>query len=208
MEELFFATHNVNKIREIQHLIGNKFRILSLDDIGFTEEIPENETDIEGNAVKKAMRIYELFHADCFADDTGLEVEALNGQPGVISARFAEYTGERNPGETISDANIRKLLRLMQRIVNRKARFRTVIALILDGQSYLFEGIVNGQIIEMKRGTGGFGYDPVFQPAGYSKTFAEMTLEQKNSISHRAIAINKLTNFLLEAKNGKPKKKL
>ncbi len=203
MKELIFATHNLNKVREIQHLIGKKFRILSLDDIGYTADIPEDKTNIEGNAMEKASRIYELSHADCFADDTGLEVKALNGQPGVISARFAEYTGERNPEENISDANIRKLLRLMKGMANRQARFRTIIALIRGGQRFLFEGIVNGKIIEMKRGTSGFGYDPVFQPAGHKQTFAEMTLEQKNSISHRAIAINKLAEFLLEGKIGK-----
>lgn len=198
MKELIFATHNLNKIREIQHLIGEKFRILSLDDIGYTGEIPENKENIEGNALEKAMKIYELFRADCFADDTGLEVETLNGQPGVISARFADYTGERNPGENISDANIRKLLRLMNGQANRQARFRTIIALILDGKRFLFEGIVNGYILEMKRGINGFGYDPVFQPDGHNQTFAEMTLEQKNSISHRAIAVNKLAEFLLD----------
>lgn len=198
MKELIFATHNLNKIREIQHLIGEKFRILSLDDIGYTGEIPENKENIEGNALEKAMKIYELFRADCFADDTGLEVETLNGQPGVISARFADYTGERNPGENISDANIRKLLRLMNGQANRQARFRTIIALILDGKRFLFEGIVNGYILEIKRGINGFGYDPVFQPDGHNQTFAEMTLEQKNSISHRAIAVNKLAEFLLD----------
>jgi XTP/dITP diphosphohydrolase len=203
MKELIFATHNLNKIREIQHLIEEKFRILSLDDIGYIEEIPENKTNIEGNALEKAMTIYELFHADCFADDTGLEVEALNGQPGVISARFADYTGERNPGEDISNANIRKLLRLMKGTKSSQARFRTVIALIQGGQKFLFEGIVNGNILETKRGTNGFGYDPVFQPSGYNKTFAEMTLEQKNKISHRAIAVKKLTEFLLKGNGNK-----
>jgi XTP/dITP diphosphohydrolase len=198
MKELVFATHNKNKIKEIQHLIGQKFRIFSLDDIGYSEEIPEDQTTIEGNAEAKAKRIFELFHRNCFADDTGLEVEMLNRQPGVISARFADYTGERNEGEDVSSANIRKLLRLMQGDINRKARFRTVIALVLDGQIYFFEGMVNGQILEVSKGTGGFGYDPVFQPEGHNKTFAEMTLEQKNSISHRAIAINKLAAFLLE----------
>jgi XTP/dITP diphosphohydrolase len=148
--------------------------------------------------MEKAMKIYDLFHADCFADDTGLEVETLNWQPGVISARFADYTGEINPGEDISEANIRKLLRLMNGQANRQARFRTVIALVLDGKRFLFEGIINGHILQMKRGKNGFGYDPVFQPDGHNQTFAEMTLDQKNNISHRAIAIKKLTEFLLE----------
>ena len=205
MKELIFATHNLNKIREIRHLIGQKFRILSLDDIGYFEEIPENQKTIEGNAEEKVMRIHEFFQKNCFADDTGLEVEILNGQPGVISARFADYTGERNPGEEISEANIRKLLRLMQGKVNRRARFRTVIALILNSQRFFFEGIVKGNIIEDKKGVNGFGYDPVFQPEGFSKTFAEMTLEQKNKISHRAIAINKLAEFLLSGDSSKDK---
>jgi XTP/dITP diphosphohydrolase len=200
MKRLIFATHNLNKIREIQHLIGERFTILSLDDIGYTADIPENKENIEGNAMEKATKIYELFYTDCFADDTGLEVEILNGQPGVISARFADYTGERNPGEDISDANIRKLLRLMKGQTNRQARFRTVIALILHGKRFLFEGIVSGHILEMKRGENGFGYDPVFQPEGHNQTFAEMTLDQKNGISHRAIAIKRLSEFLLEGK--------
>lgn len=176
---------------------------MSLDDIGFTEEIPENKTNIEGNAEEKAMKVYELYHKNCFADDTGLELEALDGQPGVISARFAESTGERNPGEDVSSANIRKLLRLMYGKENRKARFRTVIALILDGRIYFFEGIVSGLIIDARKGVNGFGYDPVFQPDGYYQTFAEMTLEQKNTISHRAMAIHKLADFLLKIQGDK-----
>jgi len=202
MKELVFATHNLNKIREIKHLIGQKFRILSLDEIDYIEKIPENHTTIEGNAEAKAKKIFELYRKDCFADDTGLEVEILSGQPGVISARFADYTNERIPGEDISNANIRKLLRLMQGEANRKARFRTVIALIMESQVHLFEGVVNGHIMEVKKGINGFGYDPVFQPEGYNQTFAEMTLEQKNRISHRAIAITKLAEYLLKGKSG------
>lgn len=205
MKELIFATHNLNKIREIQHLIGWKFRIFSLNDIGYSEEIPEHEKTIEGNAETKAIRIYEFSQKSCFADDTGLEVEILNGQPGVISARFADYTGERNPGEDISEANIRKLLRLMKGKVNRQARFRTVIALIIDDQKFFFEGTVTGNIMEVKKGSNGFGYDPVFRPEGFSQTFAEMTLDQKNKISHRAIAINKLAEFLLKGEGGETK---
>jgi XTP/dITP diphosphohydrolase len=196
MKELIFATHNLHKIREIQDLIGSRFKILSLDDMGYKEEIKENQMNIEGNAEEKARLIFNLFHIDCFADDTGLEVEALDGQPGVFSARFADITGERNPGEDISKANIRKLLRLMGGKANRKARFRTVIALILEGERYLFEGIVNGHIIEEVKGRNGFGYDPVFQPEGFNQTFAEMTLQEKNKISHRAEAIHKLVEFL------------
>lgn len=196
MKELIFATHNLNKIREIQDLIGKRYKILSLDEIDYKEEIPENQTSIEGNAADKARLIYNLFHQNCFADDTGLEVEILGGQPGVFSARYAEFTGDLRPGENISEANIRKLLALMKGETNRKARFRSVIATIYDGREYLFEGIVNGRIIEEKRGNNGFGYDPVFVPEGYDQTFAEMDLQQKNKISHRAIAINKLMEFL------------
>jgi len=198
MIELIFATHNLNKIREIQDLTANKFRIIGLNDIGYHEEIPENKTDIEGNAEQKVIAIYNLFHTDCFADDTGLEVESLNGQPGVLSARFSECTGDRRPGEDISEANIKKLLKLMRDKEDRNARFRTVIALILDGSKYFFEGTVSGQILEEKRGTNGFGYDPIFIPEGFNRTFAEMSLQQKNKISHRAMAINKLVGFLLE----------
>jgi XTP/dITP diphosphohydrolase len=200
MKELVFASHNLNKIREIQDLIGDKFRILGLNEIGYHKEIIEDKMNIEGNAEAKAELIFNLFHMDCFADDTGLEVEALDGQPGVFSARFADFTGERNQGEDISEANIRKLLKLMKDKENRKARFRTVIALILDGNKFFFEGIANGNIMERKEGENGFGYDPVFKPIGFNQTFAEMTLKQKNEISHRAIAINKLVEFLLNLK--------
>jgi XTP/dITP diphosphohydrolase len=200
MKELVFATNNLNKVREIQDLIGNKFRILGLNDIGYHKEIIENQMNIEGNAEEKANLIFNLFHINCFADDTGLEVEALDGQPGVFSARFAECTGELNQGEDISEANIRKLLKLMKDKENRKARFRTVISLILDGKKFFFEGIVNGHIMEKKEGGNGFGYDPVFKPAGFNQTFAELTLQQKNKISHRAIAINKMMEFLLNLK--------
>jgi XTP/dITP diphosphohydrolase len=196
MNELIFATHNSNKVHEIQDLIGSEYKVLSLDDIGYEEEIPENQTTIEGNALEKARLIYNLFQRNCFADDTGLEVEILGGQPGVFSARFAEHSGEVKPGEHISEANIRKLLALMSGKENRKARFRSIIATIYHGREYIFEGIVNGRIIEMKKGHNGFGYDPVFVPEGFDQTFAEMTLQQKNKISHRAIAIKKLVEFL------------
>lgn len=198
MKELIFATHNQNKIREIEDLIGKKYKILCLDDLGYKVEIPENQASIEGNAADKARLIYNLFHKDCFADDTGLEVEILDGQPGVFSARYAEHTGELKPGENVSAANIRKLLALMKGKENRKARFRSIIVLIYEGKEFLFEGIVNGRIIEKKRGDNGFGYDPVFVPSGFEQTFAEMTLQQKNKISHRAIAINKLVEFLVD----------
>jgi len=198
MKELIFATHNPNKINEIHDLIGNRYRILCLDDIDYREEIPENQMTIEGNATAKAELIYNMFHKDCFADDTGLEVEILDGQPGVFSARYAEHTGDLKPGENVSEANIRKLLALMKDKENRKARFRSVIALIFEGRHFLFEGKVNGQIIKKKRGYNGFGYDPIFVPLGFDQTFAEMTLQQKNKISHRAIAINKLVEFLAD----------
>jgi XTP/dITP diphosphohydrolase len=198
MRELIFATHNLNKIREIRDLIGTKCKILCLDDIGYKEEIPENQMSIEGNATEKARLINNLFHKDCFADDTGLEVEILDGQPGVFSARYAEHTDDLMPGENISETNIRKLLTLMKGKENRKARFRTIVALFYKGQKFLFEGIVNGRIIEKKRGTDGFGYDPVFKPEGFDLTFAEMTMQQKNKISHRAIAINRLVEFLID----------
>lgn len=196
MKELIFATHNLNKIREIQDLIGTKYKIMCLDDLGYREEIIENQMSIEGNATEKAILIYNIFHKDCFADDTGLEVEALDGQPGVFSARYAEHTGELKPGENVSDANIRKLLTLMKGKENRKARFRTIMALIYEGKKFFFEGLVNGHIMEKRRGENGFGYDPVFKPVSFNETFAEMTMRQKNRISHRAIAISKLVQFL------------
>ncbi len=196
MKELVLATNNINKLREIQELIRDHYKLLSLKDIGFERDIPENRQTIEENALLKVRYIHKLFYKDCIADDTGLEVEALNGQPGVFSARFAELTGEVRQDENISDANIRKLLYLMKDIQNRRARFKTIIALIIGTKEYLFEGIVEGQILNVRRGLSGFGYDPVFQPSGYQLTFAEMSLEQKNRISHRAIAVKKLVEFL------------
>lgn len=187
--ELVFATNNPHKLSEVQHLLGNSFKLLSLKDIHLVDEIPEDYDTLEKNAAQKAWYIYDKTKLNCFADDTGLEVDALNGQPGVYSARYA---GEgKNPKD-----NIIKLLKELSGVENRKARFRTVIALIIDGSEYLFEGIVNGQIIEKERGVDGFGYDPVFQPDGYSLTFAEMDLDQKNRISHRAKAVALLVDFL------------
>jgi len=196
MKELVFATRNANKAREIQDLVKGSYKLLSLNDIGFEEDIPENQPTIEQNALQKARYINNLFQIDCFAEDTSLEVEALHGWPGVYSARFAELTNEIINNENISDANIRKLLNLMHEVSNRKARFRTIIALILSGKEYFFEGIVEGNIITERRGSYGFGYDPVFQPSGYQLTFAEMPLNQKNRISHRAMAVNKFVKFL------------
>ena len=188
--EIIFASNNLNKIREINNILGNSFTLLSLQDINLTEDIPENEITLEGNALYKARHIFKATGKNVFADDTGLEVEALNGRPGVHSARFA---GE----DKNSEANIEKLLYLLENETNRNARFRTVIALILYGKEYLFEGTVTGKIIKQTRGKQGFGYDPVFVADGKSVTFAEMDLKEKNMISHRAKAFEKLRNFLL-----------
>jgi XTP/dITP diphosphohydrolase len=187
--QLVFATNNENKLREINHILGDKLILLSLKDLQIDSDIPENEPTLEGNALHKARFIYNLVEKDVFADDTGLEVEVLDGKPGVTSARFA---GENKD----SDANIEKLLKMMGSSDNRKARFRTVIALILDGKEYLFEGIVNGTIICTKNGQEGFGYDPVFVPEGKNQTFAEMPLDEKSKISHRARAFKNLRKFL------------
>ncbi|MDR1645730.1 MAG: non-canonical purine NTP diphosphatase [Tannerellaceae bacterium] len=189
MNTLVFATNNLHKLEEIRHILCGKIRIRSLDDIRCREDIPETADTLEGNALMKAHYIKDHFGFDCFADDTGLEVEALNQAPGVYSARYAGNTYD-------PEANMRKLLQEMQGIKNRKARFRTVIALILDSSEYLFEGIINGTIIEEEKGTGGFGYDPLFVPDGYTQTFAELGNELKNTISHRALAGEKLAAFI------------
>ncbi len=187
--ELVFATNNLHKIKEISPLINGSFRLLILNDIKCFEEIPETSETIAGNASQKSQYIWKKFSINCFADDTGLEIEALNGEPGVYSARYA--------GEKCSfQDNIDKVLAKMQNITNRKARFRTVISLIIDGNELQFEGIVNGSILAEKKGVDGFGYDPIFQPEGYDITFAEMTLEEKNKISHRGLATQKLIDFL------------
>lgn len=186
---LVFASNNQHKIREIRSILGNSFTLLSLNDVNIHEDIPEDEPLLEGNALSKARFVHHATGMNVFADDTGLEIEALNGLPGVHSARFA---GENKD----SSANIKKVLLLLGKTENRKARFRTVIALILENKEYLFEGIVNGSIICEKRGKEGFGYDPVFIPDGKTLTFAEMDLAEKNTISHRARAFEKLTEFL------------
>jgi len=191
--DLCFATNNRNKLEEVSRLIGSEFRIISLKEIGCSEEIPEIFPTISENSYAKAYYIFRKFHRDVFADDTGLEVEVLGGEPGVHSAR---YTG---PGKDSND-NIRLLLNKLGDNSNRSARFKTVITLILNGKSYQFEGIINGNITKKKKGENGFGYDPVFLPEGYEVTFAEMTSEEKNRISHRAIAINKLALFLNSGK--------
>lgn len=188
--EIVFASNNLHKIKEINNVLGDSFKLLSLSDIKMEEDIPEDEPTLEGNALQKARFIHRATGMNVFADDTGLETEALNGEPGVHSARFA---GENKN----SEANIDKLLSLMENNTNRKARFRTVIALILEGKEYLFEGIVTGKIISERRGRMGFGYDPVFIPDGSKVTFAEMELDEKNLISHRARAFAKLKSFLI-----------
>lgn len=197
---IIFATNNAHKLKEISNLLGNNFHLNSLKDIGFTGDIPEEQPTLEGNAMEKAKYIVERYNASCFADDTGLEVEALKGEPGVFSARYAGTVAEHGSEEKRSLANIEKLLANLKKNPNRKARFRTVIAYIDNGKSHLFEGIVNGHIIEEKRGTDGFGYDPVFVPDGFSQTFAEMPLSEKNKISHRARAFAKFIAFLKEQK--------
>ncbi|MDO5104780.1 non-canonical purine NTP diphosphatase [Capnocytophaga sp.] len=187
--KLVFATHNINKLKEIQKLMPENIQLLSLNDIDCQEDIPETESTIEGNALLKAKYIKKRYGYDVFADDTGLEVSVLDNQPGVYSARYA--------GEHKSDAdNIQLLLQNMHDKTDRQARFKTVIALCLGEKSYLFEGIVEGVITAFPKGNNGFGYDPVFQPCGYSKTFAELSVEIKNQISHRARAFEKLLHFL------------
>jgi len=187
--ELIIATNNAHKLQEIQPLIPDHFQIKTLKQIGCTDDIPETADTLEGNALLKARYISDKYGFDCFADDTGLEIEALNGRPGVYSARYA------TDGHDF-EANIDKVLSELEGIENRKARFRTVIALILDGKVSYFEGIVNGKIITERRGSEGFGYDPVFIPDGSQLTFAEMPLSEKNKISHRARAVARLVDFL------------
>jgi XTP/dITP diphosphohydrolase len=189
MRELIFATNNLHKLKEIREVIGNQFRVLSLADIGCQEDIVEDAATIEGNASLKSWYIYNKYGKACFADDTGLEIDALEGRPGVKSARYA---GEDcNP-----ENNIRKVLAELDKVSHRKARFKTVISLIMNGKEVQFEGKVEGMILREKRGNDGFGYDPVFLPDGYSRSFAEMSLEDKNKISHRARATQKLIDYL------------
>ena len=187
--KLVFASNNKNKIQEIQALVPNTIQIVSLEEIGCTEDIPETADTIEGNAILKANYVTEKYGYDCFADDTGLEVEALNGAPGVYSARYAGEQKDAND-------NMDKLLSELEDKSNRKANFKTVIALNLNGKQNLFTGIINGKIIEEKIGTNGFGYDPIFVADGYEKTFAELTMEEKSTISHRGIAVKELILFL------------
>ena len=188
-KKFVFATNNAHKLEEVTAILGDKIELLSMKDIHCHADIPETADTLEGNALLKARYIFENYNMDCFADDTGLEVEALNGAPGVYSARYAGDTHN-------SEANMRKLLQDMEGIENRKAQFRTVFALIINGKEHLFEGIVKGEITKHRCGSSGFGYDPVFIPEGYTQTYAEMGNTLKNKISHRALATNKLCNFL------------
>ena len=188
--KIVFATNNQHKLSEIRQILGDRVEVLSLKDINCDVDIPETGTTLEANALQKAQYIYDHYQMNVFADDTGLEVDALDGAPGVYSARYAGGEGHD------SEANMAKLLHELGENNNRKARFRTVIALIIQGQVHEFEGIVNGEIIRERRGGEGFGYDPIFQPEGYNKTFAELGVEVKNQISHRARATQKLVEFL------------
>lgn len=187
--KLIFATHNQNKLSEVKALMPQNIELLGLRDINFHEDIEETALTIEGNASLKSTAIYKSVGINCFSDDSGLLVDALNGEPGVHSARYA---GEQKNDED----NIRKILTELNGKENRKAHFKTVMSLIVEGKEHLFEGKINGTIITEKRGNNGFGYDPIFVPDGFTKTFAEMTKEEKSSISHRGIALKKLIEFL------------
>ena len=196
--ELIFATNNQHKLEEIRLVLGESIIIRGLADLGSTEEIPEDHKTLEENALQKAWYIYNKFKRNCFADDTGLEVMALEGAPGVFSARYSRIGHPTFPEMEPAAGNIRKLLLEMEGKASRKAQFRTVIALVLEGAEYLFDGVVKGEISDQPSGVKGFGYDPVFIPDGFNKSFAEMDLSLKNSISHRALAVKRLVEFLKE----------
>lgn len=187
--KLVFATNNKHKLEEVRDILGSGVEVLSLNDIGCNDDIPETADTLQGNALIKARHIYNKYNVSCFADDTGLEVEALGGAPGVLSARYA---GDGHD----SEANMQKLLQNLTGESNRNAQFRTVIALIIDGEEILFDGIVKGVITDKKMGDSGFGYDPIFIPEGYNESFAQMGSEEKNSISHRYRATKKLNDYL------------
>jgi XTP/dITP diphosphohydrolase len=189
MQRLTLATNNRHKLEEVRAVIGNRIELLTLSDIGCEEELAEEQETLEGNSLQKAEYVFRKYKVNCFADDTGLEVKSLNGAPGVYSARYAGL--QRN-----ADDNINLLLKNMIGAVNREAQFRTVITLVVETGVHQFEGIVKGEIINERRGVKGFGYDPVFLPDGFKKTLAEMTMEEKNKISHRAKAMQKLVDFL------------
>ena len=192
--KIVFATNNAHKLDEVRQVVGEKFEIVSLRECGIVEDIPENEPTLEGNALAKARYIYERTGFNCFADDTGLEVDALGGEPGIRSARYATDGHD-------DEANKRLLLERLQGVENRAAQFRTAVALILGGKEYLFEGIVRGEIALEQHGEGGFGYDPLFFPEGGDLTFAQMSSEEKNAISHRGRAVRKLAEFLQQMGN-------
>lgn len=194
--DLIFATNNLHKLKEIRDVTKKSIRVLGLTEAGFNGEIPEDFPTLEQNASQKAWFIYNRLQRNCFADDTGLEVEALNGEPGVYSARYSRMGIIRYPDMEIAEGNIRKLLELLAKQSNRNARFRTIISLVLKGVEYQFEGAVSGKISTAKTGIKGFGYDPVFIPEGEKLSFAEMDLARKNQLSHRARAMNKLVAFL------------
>ena len=187
--KLVFATNNAHKLKEIQHLLGDSFQLKTLKEIGCTEEIPETTNSIEGNASQKANYVFKKFKVNCFADDTGLEIQALGGEPGVHSAHYA------GP-ERDNEKNIALVLEKLKEKSNKNARFKTIISLVIKGKEKLFEGIVKGKIIDTRKGSNGFGYDSIFVPDGYSHTFAEMSEAEKNAISHRALAFQKLIDFL------------
>lgn len=190
MRTLVFATHNTHKLREVRAMLPDGLKLVGLTDLGRTDPLPETSDTLEGNALQKARYVKEHYGYDCFADDTGLEVDALHGAPGVYSARYA---GE----DCDSAANVRKLLAALDGVADRRARFRTVIAFVTDGgQEHLFEGEVGGHIATEEHGAGGFGYDPIFTPDGYDRTFAQLSAEEKNTISHRGRAVRRFVDFL------------
>lgn len=193
---LVFATNNDNKVREIRSMLGDAFHIVTLQEAGIDIDIPEPHDTLEANAREKSATIQRMTGKNSFSEDTGLEIDALNGEPGVLSARYA---GEQKSAED----NITKVLQLLENQPNRKARFRTVISLILEGQEYQFEGVAEGSILPARKGGKGFGYDPIFQPEGSAKAFAEMDLAEKNQFSHRGKAFRKLIDFLQQQQHGK-----
>lgn len=199
MTELIMATNNAHKLEEVRQILGDAFKVKSLSDIGCNEDIPETADTLEGNALQKALHIHKQYGVDCFADDTGLEVEALDNAPGVYTARFGAMNGYGESHD--ADANIQCLLDKLKDAKTRKARFRTVIALVQSGKEHLFEGIVEGEILRQRVGEGGFGYDPIFAPTeANGLAFAQMSAEEKNAISHRGRATKKLAEFLCSVK--------
>ena len=198
-QTFIMATNNDFKLGEVRQMLGEDFLLKGLSDIGCHEDIPETALNLEGNALQKARYVHEHYGMDCFADDTGLEIEVLGGEPGVFTARYGAMNGYGESHDT--DANIRCIMDKLQNETNRRARFRTVIALIMKGREYLFEGVVEGEILREKCGVEGFGYDPVFAPEGRGVAFAEMPLDEKNHISHRGRAVRKLVEFLTQIKS-------